>query len=144
MNEKCKYCDYVSQCSRICEYGSILCKLHRSFPKVVNKSYEQLQQENKRLNGAIQTYDILLKSNVEENKQLSKDIDMWNKKYNNIFDENKRLKIQISAREEVCNRLENNWNKLKKQVINRFNESQNVQFLDVLQDMQKLEQGSDE
>ena len=33
-------------------------------------AYEELQQENKKLNGAIQTYDILLKSNVEENKQL--------------------------------------------------------------------------
>ena len=32
--------------------------------------YRQLQQENKKLNGAIQTYDILLKSNVEENKKL--------------------------------------------------------------------------
>ena len=31
---------------------------------------EQLQQENKRLNGVIQTYDILLKSNVEANKHL--------------------------------------------------------------------------
>lgn len=49
MNEECKYCDYVSKCSRICEYNSILCKLHRSFPKVVNESYEQLQQENKKL-----------------------------------------------------------------------------------------------
>lgn len=37
---------------------------------------EKLQQENKKLNGAIQTYDILLKSNVEENKQLK---DNWNK-----------------------------------------------------------------
>ena len=37
---------------------------------------EELQQENKKLNGAIQTYDILLKSNVEENKQLK---DNWNK-----------------------------------------------------------------
>lgn len=27
--------------------------------------------------------------------------------------QNKQLKIQISAREEVCNRLESNWNKLK-------------------------------
>ena len=27
--------------------------------------------------------------------------------------ENEQLKIQISAREEVCNRLESNWNKLK-------------------------------
>lgn len=30
----------------------------------------KLQQENKQLNGTIQTYDILLKSNIEENKQL--------------------------------------------------------------------------
>ena len=37
---------------------------------------KQLQQENKKLNGAIQTYDILLKSNVEENKKLK---DNWNK-----------------------------------------------------------------
>ena len=42
--------------------------------------YWELQEENKRLNGAIQTYDILLKANVEENKQLK---DNWNdlKKY---------------------------------------------------------------
>lgn len=63
-----------------------------SFKKLQNK-YKKLQQENKQLNGAVQTYDILLKSNVEENKQLN---------------------IQISAREEVCNRLESNWNKLRK------------------------------
>ena len=30
--------------------------------------------------------------------------------------ENEQLKIQISAREEVCNRLENNWNKLKEYI----------------------------
>lgn len=39
--------------------------------------------------------------------------------------------------------LKDNWNKLKKQEIDRFNESQDVQFLDVLQDMQELEQESD-
>lgn len=49
MNEKCKYCDYVSKCSRKCEYNSILCQMQRSFPKVVDKSYKQLQQENKQL-----------------------------------------------------------------------------------------------
>lgn len=38
--------------------------------------YWELQEENKILNGAIQTYDILLKANVEENKQLK---DNWNK-----------------------------------------------------------------
>lgn len=36
---------------------------------------KQLQQENKRLNGTIQTYDILLKANTEENKELKKVID---------------------------------------------------------------------
>lgn len=41
-----------------------------------NDCIENLQEENKRLNGAIQTYDILLKANVEENKQLK---DNWNK-----------------------------------------------------------------
>lgn len=35
-----------------------------------------LLEENKKLNGAIQTYDILLKANAEENKQLK---DNWNK-----------------------------------------------------------------
>lgn len=34
------------------------------------------QQENKKLNGAIQTYDILLKANIEENKKLK---DNWDK-----------------------------------------------------------------
>lgn len=37
--------------------------------------YWELQQENKKLNGAIQTYDILLKANTEENKRLK---DNWN------------------------------------------------------------------
>ena len=35
---------------------------------VMQKQIDELQQENKKLNGAIQTYDILLKSNVEKNK----------------------------------------------------------------------------
>lgn len=97
MNEKCKYCDYVSKCSRICEYDSIICKMHRSFPKVVDKSYEQLKQENKHLD--------------EVNCKLRK--------------ANKQLK--------------DNWNELRKQEINRFNKTQDVQFLDVLQDMQEIE-----
>ena len=36
---------------------------------------QELQQENKKINGSIQTYDILLKANVEENKQLKNN---WN------------------------------------------------------------------
>ena len=60
MNEKCKYCDYVSKCSKICEYDSIICKVHRSFPKVVDKSYEQLQQENKQLKDKLSKIETLI------------------------------------------------------------------------------------
>ena len=76
--------------------------------------YKQLQEENKKLNGAIQTYDILLKANVEENKRLSREVDGWNKKYNDMFDENKQLKIQISAREEEYKKLEDKYKELDK------------------------------
>ena len=43
--------------------------------------------------------DLILELAKQENEELQQ--------------ENKQLKIQISAREEVCNRLESNWNKLK-------------------------------
>lgn len=36
--------------------------------------------------------------------------------YKQLQQENKQLKIKISAKEEVCNRLESNWNKLKEYV----------------------------
>ena len=45
-------------------------------PSFTTRKLEKLQQENKKLNGAIQTYDILLKANTEENKRLK---DNWNK-----------------------------------------------------------------
>ncbi len=50
--------------------------LKQTTVNISGDDYIRLQQENKKLNGAIQTYEILLKSNVEENKQLK---DNWNK-----------------------------------------------------------------
>ena len=38
--------------------------------KLITIDYQELEQENKKLNGAIQTYDILLKANTEENTKL--------------------------------------------------------------------------
>lgn len=49
MNAKCKCCDYISKCSRFCEYNSIMCLMHRSFPKTVDKTYEELEKENQEL-----------------------------------------------------------------------------------------------
>ena len=82
MNDKCKYCDYVSKCSRICEYDSYLCKVHRSFPKVVDKSYEQLQQENKQIQEELEcTIGIVEHNRIisEKNKEIHQLKDNWNK-----------------------------------------------------------------
>lgn len=108
------------------------------FITINNKKYhlcciEQLQQENKKLNGTIQTYDILLKANVEENKQLKEKLDcdlQWAFKYEKQVD---------------------NWNKLKEYmikeqtriVIENTDEDEFV-YTDLLNKMQELEQGSDE
>lgn len=64
--------------------------------------------------------------------------------YSSVFTykEQKILYKYIKQLQQENKQLKSNWNKLKKQEIDRFNESQDVQFLDVLQDMQKLE-GSD-
>lgn len=57
------------------EYGCSYTRLEKLHDFYFEK-YCDLKQENKKLNGAIQTYDILLKANVEENKRLK---DNWNK-----------------------------------------------------------------
>lgn len=50
-------------------------KIERQLERIKVSELDKLQQENKKLNGTIQTYDILLKANVEENKRLK---DNWN------------------------------------------------------------------
>lgn len=85
--------------------ASILCEI------------DELQQENKKLNGAIQTYDILLKANVEENKQLK---DNWNK-LKEIAKSQSGFKKQVDLKGGL-------W----------------FEIDDLLDKMQELEQGSDE
>ena len=72
--------------------------------------YWELQEESKRLNGAIQTYDILLKSNIEENKQLK---DNWNE-----------LK---------------KWLRIKDILANSKINPQSIKFKDLLKHMEYLE-----
>ena len=59
IDKNCKYCDYLSKCSRKCEYDSILCKINRSFPKIVDKSYEELKKENQKYKEVIDKLDKL-------------------------------------------------------------------------------------
>lgn len=88
------------------------------------------KEQSQKLNGAIQTYDILLKLNAEENKQLKEKLDcdlQWAFKYEKQVD---------------------NWNKLREYLTNRYNNgtesiSYRQVFLEIREMMQKLEQGSD-
>ena len=77
----------------------------------------------------------------------------------NWKEENKQLKIQISAREEVCNRLEDNWNKLRDYFNERIEVCDNrlsspfcnfekvtkerLIFSQCLEKLEELKQGSD-
>ncbi len=70
------------------------------------KYKDKVFEENKKLNGAIQTYDILLKANIEENEQLKAQIE----EYQKALDETMSEKIDI----------ENNWNKLKDFIVKEY------------------------
>lgn len=74
------------------EYGCSYTKLEELHDFYFEK-YCDLKQQCKKLNGAIQTYDILLKANVEENKQLQK--------------ENKILKENAENNDKVVDKV--NW-----------------------------------
>lgn len=49
MSEECKYCKTSQTCLEMAEYGSIYCLLHRRIPRVIEKTYDELQQENREL-----------------------------------------------------------------------------------------------
>lgn len=101
--------------------------------------YKQLQEENKKLNGAIQTYDILLKANVEENKQLKNLIDII-------------LNFSFFKGECPLNfGFENNTNEDKSQSVfyedewceNNCNDNYKDCWLKYFKKLQELEQGND-
>ena len=85
---------------------------------------EQSQQENKKLNGSIQTYDILLKANVEENKRLK---DNWNK-----------LKECIKECLEAIDTIQ----KLTGNAIENYT-PRILTYRQILDKMQEIEKGSD-
>lgn len=126
------------------EYGTLL--KENEYMKHIAKDFEQLQQENKKLNGAIQTYDILLKANAEENKQLQERIEYLERS------NNRREDIIIEQRQEI-NNLEDNWDELKKylhnvDVVVDYSENYDGHFInydELIDKMQELERGvSDE
>lgn len=133
------------------------------FITINNKKYhlcciEQLQQENKKLNGAIQTYDILLKSNIEENKQLKDElkskpdaqITLQDDKGNKFMViQTERIDMQVELNKTI-EKLFNNWNKLKEYIKQEptsdfYNDKLpfEVIMVKIITKMQELEQESD-
>ena len=98
-------------------------EVRKNEDRLINE-LEQLQQENKKLNGAIQTYDILLKANTEENKRLK---DNWNK-----------LKEFIKECLEAIDTIQ----KLTGNAIENYT-PRILTYKQIKNKMQELEQGSD-
>lgn len=99
---------------------------------------KQLQQENKKLNGTIQTYDILLKANAEENKQLKDNI--------------RQMDDSVDKLQKQLIKEKDNWNKLKEWLkeyeegtygLGSYETGLSDGMGDVIKKMQELEQGSD-
>lgn len=102
------------------------------FQRLENLEVEngKLKQKNKKLKEQL----LVAQTNEETFRLEMEDITQTlGLDENTIFDD---VKAYVRS-------LKDNWNELRKQEINRFNKTQDVQFLNVLQDMQQLEQGSD-
>lgn len=116
------------------------------FITINNKKYhlccvEQLQQENKKLNGTIQTYDILLKANVEENKQLKEKLDcdlQWAFKYEKQVDNWNKLKKYIKE-----TKLKEFEKSCGKRYGKTFTQAEIIICNMILDKMQELERGCD-
>lgn len=156
-----KICGYSCEHNKsgVCQISVCDKKSHMSnktevqtFTRYIDPTITELQQENEKLNGAIQTYDILLKSNVEENNQLK----LINKEHQQINGElrqaNKLLNEQYTRLYKEYEQLKDNWNKLKKDIAyellklrepNEYNNGLFNAFTYINNEIQELEQGSD-
>ena len=73
MNENCKYCKTSKTCLENADYGSIYCQLHKRIPKVISKTYEELQEENQQLKEQLQQKEDIInkaKEYINENADI--------------------------------------------------------------------------
>lgn len=118
---------------------------------------DKLQQENKKLNGTIQTYDILLKANVEENKRLKEQLLVAQTNEETFRLEMEDITQTLGLDEDTlfddvkayARCLKDNWNKLKEWVDKCYDYYTTEKdyiggrlcFTDMKNKMQGLEQG---
>ncbi len=121
-SKKCKNCKYHYKEEISFDYPQSCCSKEMATTEewctcnafeYSDRYIEQLQQENQELKERI---EYLERSN------------------------NRREDAILEQREEVCNRLESNWNVLKKYLENKWTESQDIWFVKIINKMQELEQ----
>lgn len=81
--------------------GCISYYVDRHISDYVNK----IQKENQQLKGSLQTYEILLRANVEENQQLKGQLQ-------NISSEFLKYDWKTSNKEQIINQLESLYNSI--------------------------------
>ena len=154
MNKICGYsCEHnksgVCQISVCDKKSNISDKTEiQTFTKYIDPVITELQQENKKLNGAIQTYDILLKANVEENKQLKRIIKENTILVKDEYGDYQECNINPLRMKQKYEKQVDNWNKLKEYLHNQIPTdktvlTKHIKIFEVLDKMQELEQGSD-
>ena len=78
MNENCKYCKISKTCLENADYGSIYCQLHKRIPKVIGKTYDELQLENEQLKLRLEQRDNIINKAREKCKNKDNmDYDIW-------------------------------------------------------------------
>lgn len=138
-DEKCRNCKYHYIEELSFDYPQSCCSKRNAVIEAwfncsefeYSESYiNELQQENEQLKEqllVVQTNEETFRLEMEEvTKTLGLD-------ENTIFDD-----VKVYARN-----LKDNWNRLKQKMIDSFNKTQDVWFINILQEIEKIEQGSD-
>lgn len=100
-----------------------------------NKSpFRQKELSEERAECIACKYDSLTNELQQKNQKLKERIEYLERS------NNRREDTILEQREEVCNRLESNWNVLKKYLENKWTESQDIWFVKIINKMQELEQ----
>ena len=71
----------------------------------------------------------------EEIKELESVLELYE---NGVY-----FSSEVDEKDKIIDELKDNWNKLKQKIIDSFNKTQDVWFIDILQEIEKIEQGSD-
>lgn len=81
MNENCKYCKTAKTCLENADYNSIYCQIHKRIPKIIDKTYDELLEENKQLKEQIE----YLRRSIERKESTITELEQEKVPYTNEY-----------------------------------------------------------